>query len=98
MQTTLKMVEKMDNLLNEADDYIKCATMHADDQRLKKIYLDLARCHFSGFQDIEAYCLQAAEKKASEKPESGIREMVGWHKDKFDERAATIKHKLDQAL
>lgn len=98
MHITLKMVEKMDRLLEETEDYIKCANMHSDDQQLKKIYLDLARCHFDGFENLEQYCVKAAEQKAAQNPDHKIlQEMVGWHKDRFDEKAATIKHKLDNA-
>lgn len=98
MHTMLKMIEKLDNLLDETDEYIMCANAHAENPELKSTYLDLARCHFDGFEKLEKCCERAVEQKAQSMPDGQvIRQMVGWHKDKFDERAATIKHKLEQA-
>lgn len=98
MQITLKMVEKMDELLDEADDLVKCATMHSDDPELKAIYLDLARCHYEGYEKLSKVAERAVDRK-SQTTEHGhvIKEMAMWHKDKFDKRAAEIKHKLEQA-
>lgn len=97
MHITLKMVEKLDNLLDEADEYIKCATMHADDTELKSTYLDLARCHYDGYEKLSKCCERMVDRKA-QGTEHGqaIKEMAGWHKDKFDKRAAEIKHRLEQ--
>ena len=98
MQITLKMIDKLDNLLDEADEYVKCATMHADDSELKSAYLDLARCHYEGYEKLSKCCERMVERKA-QGTEHGhsIQEMASWHKDKFDKRAMEIKHKLDQA-
>lgn len=98
MQVTLKMVEKLDNLLDEADEYIKCATAHADDHELKSTYLDLARCHFDGYEKLSKCCERLVDRKAEANQQDGhaIREMVGWHKDKFDDRASKIKMRLSQ--
>lgn len=98
MQITLKMVEKLDDLLDEADEYIKCATMHADDSELKAAYLDLARCHYDGYEKLSKCAERAIERKSvGSEHGSAIREMANWHKDKFDKRAMEIKHRLDQA-
>lgn len=99
MQVTLKMIEKMDNLLDETDEYIKCANQHADDSDLKSAYISLAKCHYDGYEKLMHCCERAVERKSQGMPgEKGeaIREMAGWHKDKFDKRAAELKHKLEQ--
>lgn len=97
MQTTLKMVEKLDNLLDETEEYIKCATMHADNSDLKSAYLDLARCHYDGYEKLSKCAERAVERKSAGLPEGQtIRQMMEWHKDKFDERADRLKKKLDQ--
>lgn len=98
MQIALKMVEKLDNLLDEADEYIKCATMHSDDNELKSAYLDLARCHFDGYEKLSKCCERMAERKAAGSEHGhAIKEMVEWHRDKFTKRAMEIKHKLENA-
>lgn len=98
MQITLKMIEKLDNLLDEADEYVSCATMHADDSELKNAYLDLARCHYDGYGKLSKCCERAVERKAKTSQHGpAIQEMAGWHKTKFDKRAAEIKQRLDQA-
>lgn len=98
MQIALKMVEKLDNLLDEADEYIKCATMHSDDTELKSAYLDLARCHYEGYEKLSKCCERMAERKAqSSEHGHSIKEMVEWHRDKFTKRAMEIKHKLENA-
>lgn len=96
MQITLKMVEKLDNLLDEADEYIKCATMHADDSDLKDAYISLAKCHYDGYEKLSKCCERTVERKAQGSEHGhAIQEMAMWHKDKFDKRAMEIKHKLD---
>lgn len=98
MHVTLKMIEKLDNLLDEANEYITCANAHADDSELKSAYLDLARCHFDGYEKLAKCCERSVERKTQSTPAGDtMRQMYAWHKNKFDERASTIKHKLDQA-
>lgn len=98
MQTTLKMIEKLDNLLDETEEYIKCAKMHSDDNELKSTYVDLARCHYEGYEKLSKCAERIAERKVQNMPDGGrvLREMVDWHKDKFDDRARHIKEKFDQ--
>lgn len=98
MHVTLTMIEKMDNLLDEADEYIKCAHSSADDNDLKSAYLDLARCHFEGYEKLSKCIERAVERKAQTMPNGeAIKEMAGWHKDKFDKRAHEIKARIDKA-
>lgn len=100
MQITLKMIEKLDNLLDEAEEYVKCATQHAhDDNDLKAAYLDLARCHYDGYEKLSKIAERAVDRKATNMGERGLalKEMAEWHKDKFDERAHKIKTKMDNA-
>ena len=100
MHVTLKTIEKLDNLLDEADEYVKCAHAHADDSELKGTYLDLARCHFDGYEKLSKCVERSVDRKAQSMQDGkgeALREMAGWHKDKFDKRAAEIKHRLDQA-
>lgn len=98
MQVTLKMLEKLDNLLDETEEYIKCATMHSDDSDLKSAYLDLTRCHYDGYEKLSKCAERSIERKAAGMPEGQtFRQMVEWHKDKFDDRAAHLKTKLEQA-
>lgn len=98
MQVTLKMIEKLDNLLDEADEYVQCATMHTDDSELKNTYLDLARCHYDGYEKLSKCCERAVDRKSKTAQHgAAIQEMAGWHKNKFDKRAAEIKQRLDQA-
>lgn len=99
MQITLKMVEKMDKLLEEADELITCANAHSDDTELKSIYLDLARCHYDGYEKLSKCCERVVERKAQGMPDGqghALKEMAEWHKDKFDDRAAKIKMRLQQ--
>lgn len=97
MQMTLKMVEKLDDLLEEAEEYIQCATMHSDNNELKSAYLDLARCHFDGYEKLSKIAERTVERKSAGMPDGqAIKQMMEWHKDKFDERASKIKHKMDQ--
>lgn len=96
MQITLKMMEKLDNLLNEADELITCATAHSDDPELKAIYLDLARCHYDGYEKLSKAAERSVERKADHMEHGHVlKEMAAWHKDKYDERAAKIKLRLD---
>lgn len=98
MQICLKMMEKLDDLLNEADEYVQCATQHSDDNELKSAYLDLARCHYDGYEKLSKCAERMADRKAQGHQDGhAIREMVGWHKNRYEERASKIKHKLDQA-
>lgn len=94
---TMKMIEKLDNLLDEADEYIMCSSAHADDSDLKSAYLDLSRCHLDGYEKLAKCCDHSIERKIQSTPDGDVlRQMYAWHKNKFDERAATIKHKLEQ--
>lgn len=99
MHVTLKTIEKLDDLLDETDEYIKCANAHADDNELKATYLDLARCHFDGYERLSKCAERAVERKAQSGDGigEGIRQMWGWQKAKFDERAAHLKMRLEQA-
>lgn len=99
MHATLKMTEKLDDLLNETEEYIKCANEHIDDHELKSAYMDLARCHFDGFEKLEKCYERIVERKAATKPDGvkeTVLEMAAWHKGKFDDRAAHIKRKMEQ--
>lgn len=100
MHVTLKVVEKMDNLLDEADELIKCANAHTDDNDLKSIYIDLARCHLDGYERLSNAAQRSIERKAAAQGEKGqaIKEMAHWHMDKFEKRAKEIKEKLNKAV
>lgn len=100
MHVTLKTMEKLDNLLDETEEYIKCANAHADDAELKAAYLDLARCHYNGYENLSRVAEQTMDRKTRNMPDdkaSVVREMSGWYKDKFTERAAKIKAKMEAA-
>lgn len=98
MKVTLKTMEKLDDLLDEAEEYIGCAMKHADDSALKMAYLDLARCHYDGYENLSRIAEQSFERKKQTMPESQIyQEMVGWHKEKFLEKANKVKSALEQA-
>lgn len=97
MHTTLKTMEKLDKLLTEADELITCASI-CDDPELKSIYMDLARCHYDGYEKLSKAGERMVERKTQQMPDEKaqvIREMAAWHKEKYDERAAKIKHRLD---
>ena len=97
MHVTLKTMEKLDKLLTEADELVTCAST-CDDQELKSIYMDLARCHYDGYEKLSKATERAVDRKANQYPgEKGqtIKEMATWHKDKYDERAAKIKMRMD---
>lgn len=99
MQVTLKMVEKMDHLLDEAEELTKCATAHSDDTELKRVYMDLARCHYDGYERLASIAETVVDRKAKNVGgEKGqvMREMVDWHKDKYRKRADQIKKKMDE--
>ena len=100
MQVTLKMVEKMDHLLDEAEELAKCATAHSDDTELKSVYLELARCHYDGYEKLARIASTVTDRKArnvgGEKGQV-MREMVDWHKDKYRKRAEDIKRKIEEA-
>lgn len=98
MHVTLKTMEKLDDLLDEADEYVTCATAHADDHDLKSAYLDLARCHYDGYEKLAKIAERSVERKASAGGEKAqvVREMAQWHLDKFADRASKIKMRLDQ--
>lgn len=97
MHITLKMIEKLDNLLDETDEYIKCATTHSDDSDLKSAYIDLARCHYEGYEKLIKCCERAVDKKSEHMQEGHfIKQMADWHIDKFNKRAVEIKIRLDQ--
>lgn len=99
MQVTLKMCEKMDHLLDEAEELTTCA-MRCDDADLKAVYLDLARCHFDGYEKLARIAGSITERKAQNVGgEKGqvMREMVDWHKDKYRKRAEEIKKKMEEA-
>lgn len=98
MHVTLKTIEKLDNLLDEAEEYVKCATAHSDDSELKNTYMDLARCHYDGYEKLAKCVERSVERKAAGHPEGqAIKEMAGWHMDKFADRASKIKMRMEQA-
>ena len=98
MQITLKMMQKLDGLLTEADEYITCANAHADNPELKATYLDLARCHYDGYEKLSKCAERAVEQKADHVPHGqAIKEMVAWHKDQYDERAEKVHKRLQNA-
>lgn len=98
MHATLKMIEKLDDLLDETEEYLKCSNEHMEDIELKNAYMDLARCHFDGFEKLEKCYERVVERKAASKPD-GVKEtvieMATWHKNKFNDRAADIKRKME---
>lgn len=98
MHVTLKVVEKMDELLDEAEELTKCATAHTDDSDLKSIYMDLARCHLDGYERLSATARRSIDRKAASQGEKGqvVKEMATWHMDKFDKRAKDIKEKMQK--
>ena len=99
MQVTLKMVEKMDHLLDEAEELTKCATAHSDDSELKSVYLELARCHYDGYEKLARIAETVVDRKAknvSGEKGQAMREMVDWHKDKYRKRAMEIKKKMEE--
>lgn len=99
MHITLKMMEKLDKLLEESDELITCAST-ADDPELKSIYLDLARCHYDGYEKLSKCAERAVERKA-QNMENGqghaIKEMVVWHKKKYDDKAEKVYKRLQNA-
>ena len=100
MQVTLKMVEKMNHLLDEAKELTKCATAHSDDSELKSVYLELARCHYEGYEKLARIADKVIERKSnnvSGEKGQAMREMVDWHKDKYRKRAEDIKRKMEEA-
>ena len=98
MHVTLKTIEKLDGLLDEAHEYIECATKHTDDKSLRDIYIDLARCHLEGYEKLSKEAERAFERKAQTMPEGEIyKQMCDWHKAKFEERYAKIKLMMDQS-
>lgn len=99
MQVTLKMCEKMDHLLDEANELVTCAN-RCDDSELKSVYLELARCHYDGYEKLARIANTITDRKAKNVGgETGhaMREVVDWHKDKYRKRAEEIKHKIDEA-
>lgn len=99
MLVTLKMCDKMDHLLDETDELVTCAN-RCDDVDLKAIYMDLARCHFDGYEKLARMANTITERKAKNLGgEKGqfIREMVDIHKDKYRKRAEDIRKKMDEA-
>lgn len=99
MQVTMKMCEKMDHLLDETEELVTCAN-RCDDTELKAIYMDLARCHFDGYEKLARMASMITDRKAKNVGgEKGqvMREMVDWHKDKYRKRAEDIRKKMDEA-
>ena len=99
MHTTLKMVEKLDDLLEETDEYIKCAHECTDNPELKSAYMDLARCHYDGFEKLSKCVERTVERKSQMLGEDKgqlMKEMAAWHMNKFTERAAHLKSRMDQ--
>lgn len=99
MQSTLKMLEKLDNLLSEADEYVSCANIYSADPDLKAAYIDLARCHYDGYEKLSKCSTRITERKyanMTSEQKHMMQELVDWHKDKFDDRAAKIKMRLEQ--
>lgn len=99
MQVTLKMCEKMDKLLDEAEELVTCAN-RCDDSELKSVYLDLARCHYDGYEKLANIATRITDRKAKNVGgETGhaMREVVDWHSDKYRKRADEVRKKMDAA-
>lgn len=97
MHVTLKTIEKLDALLDEAKEYTECATKAADDQGLRAAYMDLARCHLDGYEKLSKEAERSFERKQQQRPDgSDYRDMCNWHKAKFEERHAQIKRMMDE--
>ncbi len=99
MQVTLKLMERLDDLLDETEEYIGCAMKHADDHGLKSAYLDLARCHFDGYERLSKEAMQQEDRKKHNMQGSdseAYRQMCDWHREKFAKRASKIKMELEQ--
>lgn len=95
MEHTLTCMEKMDKLLDETDEYIKCYSQ-TDDVDLKNAYDKLARCHYDGYENLRLAADRMVDKKAHSMPEGQtIKKMADWHLEKYDERAHKIKQKMD---
>lgn len=99
MEVTLKAVEKLDTLLDEAEEYIECATVHAGDHELKSVYIDLARCHLEGFEKLNNCIKRSVDKKMHEGHQDGhtAAKMFHWYHEKFEKRYKELKEKIDQA-
>lgn len=95
MEHTLNCMEKMDKLLEEAEEYIKCAG-ETEDSDLRSAYKDLARCHYDGYENLRRCAEHMVDKKAHSHPEGQtIKKMADWHMDKYQDKASKIKHKMD---
>lgn len=96
MEHTLTCMEKMDKLLDETEDYIKCYS-NTDDVDLKNAYEKLARCHWDGYENMRRAAEAMVDRKSHSMPDgSVIKKMADWHLDKYDERAHKIKQKMDK--
>lgn len=98
MHLTLKTIEKLEALLEEADEYVDCANKAGEDQALRSAYMDLARCHFEGYEKLSQAAERTFDRKRQTMPEAEVyKEMCDWHKAKFAERAAKVKMKMEHA-
>lgn len=98
MQVTLKTIEKLDDLLEEAEEYMECYNKHSDDQELRATYMDLARCHLDGYEKLSKCAERSCERKRQTMGDSeAYRQMCDWHKAKFEERHAKIKMMMEAA-
>lgn len=99
MEITLNAVEKLDCLLDEAKEYITCATAHADDHELKSVYLDLARCHLEGFEKLNNCIKRSVDRKMHEGHQDGTvaAKMFHWYHEKFEKRYKELKEELERA-
>lgn len=97
MQITLKMMEKMDHLLDETEQYLECANRDADNSELRAAYMDLARCHFDGYKKLARCADHACEQKRHQMQDGETyRQMVTWHKDKFEKKAEGIEQRMSK--
>lgn len=95
MEHTLTCIEKMDGLLKETDEYIKCS-MHAEDSDIKSAYRDLAECHYNGYENLRRAADRMVDKKVHSHPDgSYLKKMADWHLEKYDDKAQHLKKKLD---
>lgn len=95
MERTLMMVEKMDDLLDETEEYIDCASKTVDCPELKETFLKLAKCHYDGYENMMRTAERIVEDKIKTHPHGGtINEMMHWHQKKFDDRAHKLKEKM----
>lgn len=95
MHRTLMMVEKMDDLLDETEEYINCAIETTDCPDLKETFVKLAKCHYDGYENMMHTAERIVEDKVKTHPHGEtVNEMMAWHKKKFHDRAHKLKIRL----